>query len=589
MKKKSQKQSRIQKQQNRGKTNKFKHKLSRFKKTITQNTFLFSFLTVLFLFILQFVFLSFISSGLGGSPEPDEHLFFSHVFIGLGLKYLYSHFPGYPWYGLYHYAIHFVSMIILLYAILNLSFTITRFIFFLVYFAVIELFFLNNLQFTITAFVAGQSAVFLFLSFLNKKTIKSWLIIICCIALLIISSMVRPQSFRLITIVSSPIMAIFFFENVKNSNIVLKYVLFYSLVFISTFYLEIYNKSYFNNDPRYKDFVLFNELKSRFIDWNYITYNDDTKRIFDKVGWSKNDFFMFSSWFFADKELFSIEKIREIADNFPKYNTNISIGYVAGTFIKKLYLMILPIIVSIFFIIYVPLNKQNILAIAASFLLVGTIMLYLIVFLKLPLRVYHPMFSYLAILCLYLTSNNKLTIATKNKFIKTLLCSMTFIVVLISIYKISNISKYNIEKNQRFREDLIKLRPTKDQLYVVWGASLPYTSILPFESYDYLQNFKYISLGSRLRTPIAEKRMREYGVKDIYRDLYSKDNIFLIINNLRYAYLYSQYVLEHYGIKVQFKTRYKGNKFMALRIISENQVDYQEDAIVKKVHMPRNY
>ena len=120
------------------------------------------------------------------------------MLIGLVLKNLYTFSPYFPWYAFYHFIVHFISMVVLLYAVLYKRFSWTRFSFFFVYFVGLELYFLNNIQFTITSFVAGQSGIFLFLTFINEKSLKAWIMMGISLFLLVISFLVRYNSFYLI-------------------------------------------------------------------------------------------------------------------------------------------------------------------------------------------------------------------------------------------------------------------------------------------------------------------------------------------------------------------------------------------------------
>lgn len=71
------------------------------------------------------------------------------------------------------------------------------------------------------------------------------------------------------------------------------------------------NKIYYDRDQSWKDFFALNKLKSRFIDWGHTVYNDETKHIFDEVGWSRNDYHMLLTWFFADEELYSKDNLEK--------------------------------------------------------------------------------------------------------------------------------------------------------------------------------------------------------------------------------------------------------------------------------------
>src|SRR4051794_35957280 len=119
------------------------------------------------------VFMTMIAAGRGFCPAPDEHLIFTNVIIGHGLKQLYTLWPNVPWYGSYLLAVHYVAQVVVFYCVLATAprGTVTTFLsprmgsrrhllrlqlgLYVTYFVIVELVFLNNLQFTTTAFLAA--------------------------------------------------------------------------------------------------------------------------------------------------------------------------------------------------------------------------------------------------------------------------------------------------------------------------------------------------------------------------------------------------------------------------------------------------
>ncbi len=56
-----------------------------------------------------------IVAGEGFGLAPDEHMVFTHVWIGLVLKTAYTHFPDVPWYASYLLAVQAAANVVLLY------------------------------------------------------------------------------------------------------------------------------------------------------------------------------------------------------------------------------------------------------------------------------------------------------------------------------------------------------------------------------------------------------------------------------------------------------------------------------------------
>ena len=530
--------------------------------------------------------MSFFASGRGTNPKPDEHLRYTHVIPGLILKTMYTHFPGFPWYGFYHFLVHFLSMTALLYAVLYSSFTWTRLSFFLIFLAAVELYFLNNLQFTVTSFVAGQSGIFLFLAFIKDKSAKSWLMLTVSVLLLILSFFVRSSVFYLVMLLAIPLLGTVFLESYKNRGVVVKYSVFIIILVLSTSLLNIYNKAYYNRDPEWKDFFAVNALKSRFIDWRHTAYNDETKYIFDEVNWSRNDYYILLTWFFADESLYSKENLEKVSSIFPAYKTYMSPGDVLQQFRTIISKMFFLLLIALLFSFYVSADNRSRATILSTLLLIFMVMIFLIVTKRLPLRVYHPMFSFLIVTCLYLTDKGidfSLTGLGKIKII-LLLIIVTGLIPVFQKHLITG--RKNIYNNRQFKKTISEIKPREDQLFVVWGATLPYEHILPFDTMEFMKNFKLISLGTTLRTPVTKARMKEFSITDIYKALYEKDNVFLIVNNMRYLYYYTQYVLEHFDVNVQFRYVFRSSVFSIIKVYDETNPEFLENVQQRKIVFP---
>ncbi|MFC1574178.1 hypothetical protein ACFL30_03255 [Candidatus Latescibacterota bacterium] len=579
-------------------TNKLLRKFHKFDNHIIAHLLLFSVLVISVLFICELLFfvpvyqtnddvgMSWVASGKSIVDTPDEHLLYQNVVLGFLLKKLYAGYPNFPWYGLYHFLVHYLCMIMFLYIILSIHFSLKRLFLFLVFFIGLELGFLNNLQFTITSFMAGQTGIFLFLAFLGDRSLKSWFLLIFSIILLLISSIIRIDSFYLVLLIASPILFITFVTQYKKFLVVVKYSIFIFATISLSFLLKNYNTSYYSNDPEWKDFRKINTVKARFIDYNQIYYNNDTKSIFDEVNWSRNDLYILRTWFYADETIFSTENMEKVASQFPKYRPEITLHYVITTFTNVFNSVVFLLIMVLLFVIYVPVKKIDYAIIVSTFLLICLIMLFLMLTMHLPARVYYPVFSFLVMLCLFKTCKtinfSFYGLAIAKYFL------ITLIVIGLSVIIVRNVQegKKNTDLNSKFRQVLESLNISEDQLYVIWGASLPFENNLPFENTDYLSDFKILSLSTYLPTPFTRKRLEKYSIENLYEALYKKDNVFLVVNNMRDIYFYTEYVREHFDVDVQFAYIYKSNKINVLKVFDDTDPRINKETEVNIVRDP---
>jgi len=546
----------------------------------SNNLFLASFLITLLVFMLNLFFFvpafmtnddvvcNWIASGTALCDEPSEHLVVTNILIGLLFKKLYTLSRSFPWYGASHFLVHFISMVFLFYALLYKNVSATRLSFCIVFLIGFELYLLNNLQFVITAFVAGQSGIFLFLISLKEKGVKGWVLLAISIALLFMGAMIRIDSLYLLAILSIPV----FCQSVASHHET-HHALFRGLLFVATTSVlvcvtEGYHAAYHNKSPcRQKDAFL--EFTVRATDYDHIVYNNETKPIFDEVGWSGHDFQIFASWFVDGGKAPRIEDFQKIVSKFPHYNYDRNL-LACGKMIVLILIFKTPFLLfmAFFFLLYVDQSRRR--AIAAAY---GTVILaciltfYLFITKKFPPpRVYYCMISQVLVVFLFL-SEKEIQMTPKHKArIQGVLFSLTLIGLVLSIIQLYEQSKTNELMSEKLRQSITQLNPKKDELFVIWGANFPHTAILPFDSMYFLNDFKAIQIGWPLRTPMTKKRMGEHSINDLYRAIFEKKNISLIVRKKNYISAYRHFVRKHYGQKVRLGYYYKDKVLSVFRI-----------------------
>ena len=547
-------------------------------KKILKYPLLFSFVVVLVLFVLALTFfvqtyrtnddpgMASIVAGNGKTAHPDEHVRYSNVLLGFVLKGLYTVSPYFPWYASFHLLVQFFSMVFFLYAVINHRFSISRLIFFLLFFAGIELYFVTNLQFTMTSIIAGQCGIILMLSALESKTEhRSWILICIGIFMLLLSCLIRRKGFYLTGLLSLPVLLITFIEKCKETSdkksLIIKFSVFSLCTLLITTAAVQYNKMYYDKDPEWSEFYRINTLKGQFIDYSRVSFTADTKHVFDEVGWSYNDFIMLRTWFYADLDVFSPEKMEKILSSFPPYVINRDIKLAFLNFIAILKDSYIYLLLFLFFALNINLrNWHDIVKAVGTFVIVISVAFYMILYLKLPDRVYFPMFTFFVTISLFLTDRD---ISIKPKPVNIARMLLLLIIVLSFPGEMSEQyenGKFVALKNRYLKQELAAIAPRKDQLYYTWGAVFPHQYILPFDNIEYLSNFKLIGLSSILHTPFTKHRMEEFGITDLYTGLYEKDNVFLIANPARLSN-YIMYVKEHYGVYVDYKAIYTSHTF----------------------------
>jgi len=495
-------------------------------------------------------------TGLGGM-SPDEHLLTINIIVGFFLKWLYTAVPYFQWYGLFSFAVLFLSTVALLYSLLRRRFSFTRLFFFLFFFVTVELYFLVNTQFTFTSYLAGAGGVFLFLSVVEDE--KCLFPLLFAFFLLMLSSLIRVSAFYMALLLGAPLVLIQLLGNL-NKKVLIRYVVFFIILLVVSAGCLHYHRSSYENDPGWREFHDIMSATREFMDFNKARYSAESKHIFDEAGWSRNDFKMLLKFFRADEGVFSLDKMRKVLSQFPSHK-NFRIAYILS-FIKneahyQNQYVLFFIILAIFFLCYTRKDKLYLLRVLTTIGWILVLMGYIIFYMYLKDRVYFSMISFLTFTTLFYADKDVRFKWPEEGVLKK--CKMVFLICLSllvifvmgeTVNRLYAFSRHTHDVNLQFKRDIARLNPSSKELFVVWVNSFPYRLILPFDNLQFISNLNLIGTGI---TPQAAKRMASFGISNLSTDLCNRQNIYLIISSGVYRYIYSTFMKEHYGLNVFFQ------------------------------------
>lgn len=307
--------------------------------------------------------MSFIIEGIYG--EKTAYAVFINVIIGKILKILYTVIPIVKWYVIFQYATLFVSFVFLGYILfkqfeekqgsilffaLLIPFTYECYIY---------------LQFTKTSGVAVATGLLLIFYCLRKHEKKRYLI--AGILLAILGSMIRFQSMLMVSLILFALgINVIICEckkqkfHIKKILISMKPHLFYfAITFFCIFALEGVNKQAYKNDEGWKYFLEYNYERYHLLDYGFPDW-EENKAAYQKMGITKADIDMYQSWCFADFEMLSLDKMKQI--NKLRENKKITI-HIVEDFVKDIPIRFLEMRYSIlliaFFTIYLLYCKRK--------------------------------------------------------------------------------------------------------------------------------------------------------------------------------------------------------------------------------------
>jgi len=174
--------------------------------------------------------------------------------------------------------------------------------------------------------------------------------------------------------------------------------------------------------------------------------------------------------------------------------------------------------------------------------------------LHLPARVFCPAFAACAVVIVALSAGPR-SVARASPWTKSVVARTTIAILIAALMCWRGM--VTLKENSNFlgvhsqTEDLMRrLKPHRDQLFIVWGAEFPYEHlILPLESEVGAANFKVLGLGALTVTPFTTARLQEFGVSDLYSILRRRRG-FLFISNKAENGTLASYFRDHYRLKI---------------------------------------
>lgn len=507
--------------------------------------------------------LTMIASGTSIVSRPDEHLLFTNVIAGQILKRLYIMGPDVPWYGIYIFSVHAVSTFCLLYCIASSGLSLTRFVFFLSFFLIVQMKFLIDPQFTTTAFMAALSGVFMFACSLQDEKTNAGMLTASGV-LLFISSLIRMEMLMLTSLLFLPMLVMETKGNCSGRKKVIS-VFFIGITAIAAFGAYRYNAVYYYCDPRWKGFYEMNGLRAQITDYGSVVYNSETKRHFDEVGWSRNDYLMFSNWFFADKALYAPERQSGLLSHF-KNRWRWKPFSEAAPPIKKMlgdpsFLLMTGLAVTGLFYCR---GRRHLEVIAPTFILTAALIGYMAFFMKLPSRVYSPIAAFLAFQAVFFV-NKSIDLQSPMRARRWLGAATILLLLLLSfvrVYACYTAADTRLANRNSLIDMLDNLR-SPGRLVVSIADSFPFEmALLPFDSLKKFRGLDIYWTGYILNTPLPDVQLERFGITDIYTALYMNDNLVLVSRRELLA-LYATFVKEHYDHEIDFKI-YSGNDLFVI-------------------------
>jgi hypothetical protein len=517
------------------------------------------------------IFKIFLAKGIGIGSTPTPNFILSNILLGLFFVKWFAWFPAFPWYGWFLCATQFLSMWAFLWVLFQRQARGFHLLLFIVSCLGVQFIFFTYLQFTMTASMAAGAGSLLFLFSLEpnlgRRRIHAW---IFSGTLLLFSWLIRPDSFLLVLLASAPL-ALFKIRQLSLRKIIRQQWKFVSAVALVVFLAAGIDFAWFQAHEDWKDFYQFARGLKNFLEFHPSDYSAKTKPLFDSVGWSENDYWLFRNWYLMDANKYSLSNFEKLKAQFPRIGSAGKTGSFQSPMDLFASFWDLRIFLY-FFVFWVFCRGKAFRFLFGQLAWIVLLLIFLIYFLKATDRVTLPLLAYLMNLAIYYAEKPFLREGKKSftlgYFLRwapfiPLCAALVFVFPNLENYYFQNQAKQKVESQMKIC--LKQLHPTDQQLFIMW--EFPFELINAFDDFECLRPIRMFTTSTMQRCPATRETLEKFKIKNVFRDAVDNPNIFMICNQEEGLH-YHKYLEENYHIGVYAQKVFDCGYFRAFSIHS---------------------
>ena len=483
-----------------------------------------------------------------GEPLPD--LVFINVGLGLVLQVLYNVVPALPWYGLLLYSFHVAAFATLLYLI----FTHPRLRLWIhlpalaAVTGVYVLYTWMDLQFTSVTMLLATAAMMLYLLKAYRPETSVWTIVLAAF-MLGSASILRWTAWAGVVGLSLPLLA-FTVTRVPWR----RQVLFAGVALAITLGAGGFQSLYYAGDEEWTAWNEFNDVRGDLHTTSRLDSAGRDRALLAEIGWERNDFEMFRTWFYMDEELFSTEALDTIMAN-----TELTTGTDISRSIDPLFDSRWPqtrlvLMATLFIAGIVVASRRERWMLTAGVAWTVAISAFTIVFIRFPERVAVPVLAFAAIMLLLIPGSQDPP-RPGSRVSKRISLAAMLLLVAVSIGAMVNTvvwvvpwSRDNADRQVRLQtayQSLDYLDP--DGTFVTWTSVMENNRITPL-SQGIVADPVIIPLGWQARAPFHLDHIENLGVEDIHVSIAADPDVYLVSAfQQNHQAVLATYLRSHYG------------------------------------------
>ena len=500
-------------------------------------------------------------SGLDGTY--DIYGIYIHPLLCLILGTFFKAFYTVNWHTIYLLLMQFICFTIIGTLLIRKNNCGVSYILYIIFASVCYTSLLQLIQYTSVSALLILTSFFVLMDYIERNK-KSKKYIICFTTLFCLGIMTRMQSLLII----APFFAIYFIYNLillirkkidKEKLLrILKNYLLLGIILVITY---VSNYIVYNNEV-YDNYNEYNEKRTILHDISYTDYYEN-KEIFDEIGWSQNDQYLFYTFNFGDENVFSKDNLEKIVDyKISKddiYDFDLELKEIQDLLIEQLrdtnaYVSIM-FIAS--FLVAIYTNKEKRWYVITIFLLTLAINILFIYLNRTMQRVVIPEFILGIVIFLYYIKYKKED-GKKEYLIK----AMSIFIIVVTVIFAGGEYEYNykLEDYSNLKDVIEYTNSNKENVYFYTIPSLQYR-YLSYSVYEMPPKEAFSNLramgGWDMYTKNYYNFKERYNLDGTFLDLL-KENVYLIDGDVtwsgNYYHDYKKHIIlfikEHYNIDV---------------------------------------
>lgn len=499
-------------------------------------------------------------SGLDGTY--NFHGVYIHPVICILIGLLFRIIPTVNWHSIFLLLMQFICFTIIGYIILKKQKSAISILIYSLFASIFYTALLLLIQYTSVAALLILTAFFILINEIERENkSKKWIIL--SILLYLVGTTTRIQSL-LIIVPFFAIYLIYYLAKYKLNNKTIRLIKYYLIFLVIAVVVYVSNIIIYNSSDLYREYTEYNKLRGQLQDLSYINYSTN-KEIFDQIGWSKNDHYIFYTFNSGDENVYTKENLQKIIDYKKQkgeyYNLNLQISSVANKLKDQMlntntYITLMFLGTALISLLNKENRKINIL-IALTTIAVNSLF---IILNRSMLRVTIPEYILGTALILY---NLKFEY-NKNYSIKAVaIISILIPIIAISISGTKYNFNYKLSSYSNYKELIEYTNNHKENVYLYTVPSLQFR-YLTYSVYEMPPKSAFSNLrvmgGWDMYTQNYYDFKQRYNLEGTFLDLL-KENVYLIDGNVtwsgrRYTNYIDNVVLfikENYNIDVKYE------------------------------------